>query len=64
MIQEVDHPSAGKIRLVGPPVKFSGTPPSVQSPPPLLGQHTREILTDILGYSQEEIEDLYNKGVI
>ncbi|KAF9093410.1 hypothetical protein BGX29_009955 [Mortierella sp. GBA35] len=64
MIQEIEHPKAGKIKLTGPAVKYSETKPSIRIPPPLLGQHTDEILKDVLGYDDEHIRDLKkNKAV-
>ena len=63
MIVEVEHPTAGRIKLPGIPAKFSLTPGRVQSPPPLLGQHTEEILTGLLGYSAEAIARLRSDGV-
>ena len=63
MILETDHPSAGTIRLLGFPVKLSHTPGRIRHPPPLLGQHTREVLREI-GISLGELEDLEEAGVI
>ncbi|CAJ0637473.1 14252_t:CDS:10 [Entrophospora sp. SA101] len=42
MVQEVEHPKAGKIKLTGAPVKYSGYKPTIRLPPPILGQHTHE----------------------
>jgi crotonobetainyl-CoA:carnitine CoA-transferase CaiB-like acyl-CoA transferase len=58
----MEHPSFGEIKQVGIPIKLSETPGELVSPPPLLGQHTYEILQD-LGYNDEEIHELYEKGV-
>ncbi|CAG8664883.1 10407_t:CDS:2 [Cetraspora pellucida] len=55
MIQEVDHPKAGKIKLTGIPVKYSKEDLKIRSPPPTLGQHTREILSNLLHYTNEQI---------
>ncbi len=54
MIREVEHPKAGKIKLVAPPIEFSETPIGIRRAPPVLGQHTEEVLGEI-GYSSEEI---------
>ena len=64
MIVEVEHPTAGRIKLPGIPAKFSRTPGRVQGPPPLLGEHTEEVLTGLLGYSGETIHRLRAEGVI
>jgi len=64
MVVEVKHPTANKLKLIGIPVKYSETPGSVRLPPPLLGQHTQEIISDLLGYSKEEIELFRHEGVI
>ena len=64
MIKEVNHPSCGKIKVTGVPVKLSQTPGAVVLPPPTLGQHTQEVLTQVLGYSHEEVERLRKEGTI
>ncbi len=64
MVVEIDHPTAGKIKVVGIPVKYSETRGSIRLPPPLLGQHTDEVLSGLLGYSQEEINALRQKKVL
>ena len=61
MLVEVDHPTAGTVKLAGIPVKFSATPASVRLPPPLLGQHTEDVLSSWLGMNIEEIEQLKEK---
>jgi formyl-CoA transferase len=55
MVLTVDHPTAGFIDLAGFPYKFDATPAAVHLPPPLLGEHNREVLVDLLGYSPQEI---------
>jgi CoA:oxalate CoA-transferase len=62
MIVEQDHPTAGKIRVVGVPVKLSETPGRVRTPAPLLGEHTAEVLSG-LGYG-DRIEKLKQSGII
>jgi crotonobetainyl-CoA:carnitine CoA-transferase CaiB-like acyl-CoA transferase len=63
MMQELDHTKAGKIRVTGIPVKLSDTPGKVATPPPVLGEHTKEILAD-LGYSTQEAETLHQEKVV
>ena len=60
---EVEHPKMGKMKLVGNAVDMSRTPPSIDSPPPVLGEHTDEILA-ALGYASPAIADLRSKGAI
>jgi len=64
MVTEVNHPKAGKLKLTGIPVKLSATPGSVNTPPPLLGEHNDEVLSNISGYSKEEIKKFREDGVI
>jgi crotonobetainyl-CoA:carnitine CoA-transferase CaiB-like acyl-CoA transferase len=64
MLVEVEHPTAGTVKLAGIPVKFSATPASVRLPPPLLGQHSEDVLSSWLGMSIEEIENLKRKSVL
>jgi len=64
VVVEVDHPTAGRIKLVGIPVEYSETPGSIRLPPPLLGQHTDEILSELMGYTEKEIEILREEGTI
>ncbi len=64
MILETEHASAGTVKLPGFPYKFSATPARLQKPPPMLGQHTEEVLTSLLGYSREGVEELKGKGAV
>jgi len=64
MVQEVDHPTAGRVRLVGIPVKFSDSPGAVAQAPPLLGQHTAEVLGALLGLSSADVDELKREGVV
>ncbi len=61
MTPEVAHPTAGAVKTLGPPVKFSRTPADVRSPAPLYGQHTREVLGRH-GFSDAEIAALLDEG--
>jgi succinate---hydroxymethylglutarate CoA-transferase len=64
MIETVEHPAIGDLKLVGMPYKFSGTPASVRRPPPLLGEHTEEILREELGLDAAAIGALRRDSVI
>jgi CoA:oxalate CoA-transferase len=64
MIIESEHPVAGKVKIVGVPVRLSETPGSVREPAPLLGQHTDEVLHEYLGMNGAEISALRHEGVI
>ena len=64
MLTEVHHPTAGTVRMAGIPVKFSVTPASIRLPPPLLGEHSGNILASWLGMSDKEIEELQRKNVV
>jgi formyl-CoA transferase/CoA:oxalate CoA-transferase len=61
---EMDHPRAGKVRMVGAPVRLSETPGSVRSPAPTLGEHTDEVLRDVLGLPAADISALRSSGAI
>ena len=61
---EIDHPQAGRVRMVGTPVRLSKTPGKVTAPAPMHGQHTGEVLRDVLGMKAEEIAALGAAGVI
>ena len=63
MVIEVEHPTEGKIKQVGIAIKLSDTPGKVRSLPPLLGEHTEEILTG-LGYNKQRINELRQEGII
>jgi crotonobetainyl-CoA:carnitine CoA-transferase CaiB-like acyl-CoA transferase len=63
MVVEREHPTMGKVRLLGLPVKFSDTPGDVHRTPPLLGEHTADVLSEI-GVSAEEMRRLKDAGVL
>lgn len=64
MIVEVEHPKAGKVKITDSPIKLSLTPGKVEKASPLLGQHTEDILSELLRFSKEEIGSLRREGVI
>lgn len=63
MIVETAHPTAGPVKSIGLPIKFSGTPGAVRRAAPVFGQHTREVLRDH-GFSDSEIDELAAQGAI
>lgn len=63
MLVELDHPTAGRIKHIGVPVKLSRTPGSIRRPAPTLGQHTDEILAEA-GLTPAEIDDLRAERVV
>lgn len=65
LFQQFQHPTAGQVEVVGSPIRHAGEtslPPP--TPPPLYGQHTREVLTDLLGYEPDFVEKLLQQGVV
>lgn len=63
MVQQIEHPTAGMIDLLGPVAKLSETPATIRSAPPILGAHTNEIL-QALGYDATKIDQLRQERVI
>jgi succinate--hydroxymethylglutarate CoA-transferase len=64
MVRTVKHPTAGDLKMVGIPFRFSGTPAMIRRAPPLLGQHTEEVLGTELGLSAERIAQLRAEKVV
>lgn len=62
-VVEVDHPTRGKYLSVGNPVKLSDSPSEVKRSP-LLGEHTDEILSEVLNYTEEEIKEIHASGAV
>ena len=65
MVVEMDHPATGEapVKLIASPIKMSGTPVRYRHAPPLLGQHTEEVLGEKLGLSADAVAALRDKGV-
>jgi formyl-CoA transferase len=64
LVQAAEHPSAGTVQFPGFPYKFSGTPAAIRRPPPRLGEHTEEVLQDLLDYTAEEVSAFLERGVV
>jgi crotonobetainyl-CoA:carnitine CoA-transferase CaiB-like acyl-CoA transferase len=62
MTVELDHPTLGRMKALGNPIKMSETPPRVRGRAPLLGEHTHEVLREV-GYSDGEIEIIATAGL-
>lgn len=63
MIMEIDHPVEGKLKVPGIPIKLSETPGDIRMTSPLLGQHTEEILKELLNYDDKKIEELKKENI-
>ena len=64
MLVQLNHPVAGKMTVPGIPVKLSDTPGALRTAAPTLGQHTEEVLSELLGYTAEQIAQLRTEGAI
>jgi crotonobetainyl-CoA:carnitine CoA-transferase CaiB-like acyl-CoA transferase len=62
-LPEVEHPHAGRHKLIPPAVRFAEAPQSVRRPAPLIGEHTDEVLAEV-GYGPEEVASLRAAGVL
>ncbi|MNR53706.1 Succinyl-CoA:(R)-benzylsuccinate CoA-transferase subunit BbsF [compost metagenome] len=61
---EIPHPLAGKVPQVASPIRLSETPVEYRNAPPLLGEHTEQVLSDVLGLAAAEIERLRGASVL
>ncbi|KAM3959169.1 succinyl-CoA:glutarate CoA-transferase [Aphomia sociella] len=64
LVKELSHPVAGTLKVVGPPTVYSAGGNYTRSAPPMLGQHTREILSHFLGYDDGKVDSLFSKKVV
>jgi formyl-CoA transferase len=64
MVAEVPHPTAKTVKMVASPMKFQETPCEITRHPPLLGEHTEEILREKFGYNSKKIEEFRQQGII
>jgi crotonobetainyl-CoA:carnitine CoA-transferase CaiB-like acyl-CoA transferase len=63
MVVEIEHPVAGTVKMLGSPLKLSAQPASIRRPPPVLGEHTDEILAEA-GYTAAQVAELREAGVV
>ena len=61
--RRIRHPRAGEISLTAPPYRMDRTPPAIRRPPPMLGEHTEELLAE-LGYAPQEIAEMKERGAL
>jgi crotonobetainyl-CoA:carnitine CoA-transferase CaiB-like acyl-CoA transferase len=64
MLATVEQPQLGELKIPGCPIKFSETPAEVKTPAPLTGEHTEDILCNMLGYTQEEYQRLKDNKIV
>jgi succinate---hydroxymethylglutarate CoA-transferase len=64
MVVKAEHEYCGPIQMVNTPVKYSDSKPSIRSAPPILGQHTDEILMEHLSMTEDEVKSLKSQGVV
>ncbi len=64
MLLELDHPVAGKVPSVANPIRLSESAVTYDKAPPLLGQHTEQVVCDLLGLGRDQIDQLINDGII
>ncbi len=61
---QMEHPTTGDIPMVASPLKMQATPVSYRLPPPRLGEHTWQVLKEVLGYSDQHVQDVISSGVV
>ncbi|KAM0755366.1 CAIB/BAIF family enzyme [Meredithblackwellia eburnea MCA 4105] len=64
VVEEVNHPRAGKVKVLAPAVMYDGNKMKITRPPPVLGEHTIQVLRDELGYDDARIRSLQDEGAI
>ena len=64
MLLELEHPTSGPLKLLGSPFKSTRSPGVMESTAPDIGQHTRDVLSELLGYDKEMLDALSKSGVI
>jgi len=64
MLEQVDHPTLGSVKMIGNPFKFASSQPKKMSPPPLLGEHTDNVMKTLLGYNEARITSLRKEKAI
>ena len=64
MVVDVEHPVTGAFKVLGSPIRFGTEPAPIRLPPPLLGEHTEEVLVGELGVGREELERLRRDGAV
>jgi crotonobetainyl-CoA:carnitine CoA-transferase CaiB-like acyl-CoA transferase len=64
LVDSVPHPTLGQVKLIRSPLRFSETPVTAPTAPPLLGEHTAEVLTDVLDKTSAQIAELVAAGAI
>jgi CoA:oxalate CoA-transferase len=64
MLVDVDQPLVGRMKMTASPLKMSETPGEVYAPAPMLGEHSEQVLRDVLGYSAETVRRLQAEGVV
>ncbi|KAI5630664.1 coA-transferase family III domain-containing protein [Phthorimaea operculella] len=63
LVKELPHPVAGTVKLVGPPTEYSAGGNYARTAPPLTGEHTKDVLSNFLGYQNSKIEELYSNKI-